>query len=84
MERLVGKLCASTDVPVGSGVYADHFGNTVSLGREYMIYYVMASVYGMIVPLVLMLVKVITVRPPVVLCVGLCFLVPNGSGIIQE
>lgn len=42
--------------------------------REYMIYYVMASVYGMIVPFVLMLVKVITVRPPAVLCVGLSFL----------
>ncbi len=42
--------------------------------REYMIYYVMASVYGMLLPLFLMLVKIITVRPPAVLCVGLSFL----------
>lgn len=42
--------------------------------REYMIYYVMASIYGMVLPLILMLVKIITVRPPSVLCVGLSFL----------
>lgn len=42
--------------------------------REYMIYYVMASVYGIVIPLVLMFVKVITVLPPAVVCVGLSFL----------
>lgn len=42
--------------------------------REYMIYYVMASLYGMIVPLLLMLVKIITFYPPAVVCEGLSFL----------
>lgn len=42
--------------------------------REYMIYYVMASVYGIVIPLILMFVKVITVLPPAVVCVGLSFL----------
>ena len=42
--------------------------------REYMIYYVMASVYSIALPFILLLTKVITVTAPAVLCVGLSFL----------
>ena len=42
--------------------------------REYMIYYVMASGYGIILPLVLLLTKVVTVKYLPVVCVGLSFL----------
>lgn len=42
--------------------------------REYMIYYVMASGYGIILPFILMLTKVITVSYAAVICVGLSFL----------
>lgn len=42
--------------------------------REYMIYYVMASVYSIFVPFILLLTKVITVTAPAVVCAGLSFL----------
>lgn len=42
--------------------------------REYMIYYVMATIYGTILPLVLMLTNVITFNKPAILCVGFSFL----------
>lgn len=42
--------------------------------REYMIYYVMAAAYGAVLPLILLLLKVITVTYPAVICIGLSFL----------
>lgn len=42
--------------------------------REYMIYDVMAAVYGMVLPLILMLVGVVTITFPSVICVGASFL----------
>lgn len=42
--------------------------------REYMIYYVMATGYSMIVPFLLLLTHVVTFRVPSVLCVGISFL----------
>ena len=42
--------------------------------REYMIYYVIASTYGMLLPFLLLVLKVIVHRAPAVLCVGLSFL----------
>ncbi|RGO47832.1 DUF6320 domain-containing protein [Dorea formicigenerans] len=42
--------------------------------KEYMIYYVMASVYSMILPLILMATGVILYRAFAVICVGLSFL----------
>ena len=42
--------------------------------REYMIYYVMASMYSILLPFVLLLTKVIRFRALAVLCVGLSFL----------
>lgn len=42
--------------------------------REYMIYYVIASVYGMLLPFILLVARVIVHRTPSVLCVGLSFL----------
>ena len=42
--------------------------------REYMIYYVMASAYSILVPFILLLTKVITITAPAVLCAGLSFL----------
>lgn len=42
--------------------------------REYMIYYVMSSAYGIIVPFILLLTKVVTIRLPAVLCTGFSFL----------
>ena len=42
--------------------------------REYMIYYVMASMYSIILPFVLLLTGVIWFRALAVLCVGLSFL----------
>lgn len=42
--------------------------------REYMIYYVMASMYSILLPFALLLTKVIRFRALAVLCVGLSFL----------
>lgn len=42
--------------------------------REYMIYLVMASGYGIILPLILLLTGIVTFRAPTVLCVAFCFL----------
>ena len=42
--------------------------------REYMIYYVMASMYSILLPFVLLLTKVIRFRAFAVLCVGSSFL----------
>ncbi len=42
--------------------------------REYMIYYVMATLYGMILPLIFVLTEVITFTAPAVLCIGFSFL----------
>ena len=42
--------------------------------KEYMIYYVMASVYSMVLPLILMATGVILYRAFAVICVGLSFL----------
>ena len=46
--------------------------------REYMIYYVMASVYSMILPLVLLLTGVVRYRTPSVICIGCSFLLMIG------
>ncbi|MDD3362710.1 MAG: DUF6320 domain-containing protein [Hespellia sp.] len=42
--------------------------------REYMIYYVMATTYGMLLPLILLLTKVVTVTFACTACVGISFL----------
>lgn len=42
--------------------------------REYMIYYVMAAVYSMILPLILLVTGVIHYRTPSVICIGCSFL----------
>ena len=42
--------------------------------REYMIYYVMAAGYGILLPFILLLTKVITFTAPAVVCVGFSFL----------
>ncbi len=42
--------------------------------KEYMIYYVMASVYSMLLPMILMITGVIQYRAVAVVCVGLSFL----------
>ncbi|SHK21972.1 DUF6320 domain-containing protein [Hespellia stercorisuis] len=42
--------------------------------REYMIYYVMASGYGIVVPLVLMLVHCVSLTFPSVICIGVSFI----------
>ncbi|MGN1267298.1 MAG: DUF6320 domain-containing protein, partial [Dorea sp.] len=42
--------------------------------REYMIYYVMASVYGTVIPLILLLTNIITFTTPAILCIGFSFL----------
>lgn len=42
--------------------------------REYMIYFVMAAGYGVIIPLILLLTGVLTVTFPSVICVGFGFL----------
>ncbi|MEG0793919.1 MAG: DUF6320 domain-containing protein, partial [Lachnospiraceae bacterium] len=44
------------------------------LYQEYLIYYIMAAVYGMVVPLILLLTGVVTIRVVSVCCVGICFL----------
>ena len=41
--------------------------------REYMIYYVMAAVYSMILPLILLVTGVIHYRTPSVICIGCSF-----------
>lgn len=46
--------------------------------REYMIYYVMAAVYSMILPLILLLTGVIHYRTPSVICIGCSFLLLIG------
>jgi len=42
--------------------------------REYMIYYVMAAVYSMILPLILLVTGVIHYKTPSVICIGCSFL----------
>lgn len=46
--------------------------------REYMIYYVMASVYSMVLPFVLLLTGVVWYRTPSVICIGCSFLLMIG------
>ena len=46
--------------------------------REYMIYYVMAAVYSMILPLILLVTGVIHYRTPSVICIGCRFLLLIG------
>ena len=46
--------------------------------REYMIYYVMAAVYSMILPLILLVTGVIHYRTPSVICIGCSFLMMIG------
>lgn len=46
--------------------------------REYMIYYVMAVVYSMILPLILLVTGVIHYRTPSVICIGCSFLLLIG------
>ena len=46
--------------------------------REYMIYYVMAAVYSMILPLILLVSGVIHYRTPSVICIGCSFLLLIG------
>ena len=46
--------------------------------KEYMIYYVMAAVYSMIVPLILLLTGVVRYRTSSVICIGCSFLLLIG------
>lgn len=46
--------------------------------REYMIYYVMATVYSMILPLILLVTGVIHYKTPSVICIGCSFLLLIG------
>ena len=46
--------------------------------REYMIYYVMAAVYSMILPVILLVTGVIHYRTPSVICIGCSFLLLIG------
>lgn len=46
--------------------------------REYMIYYVMAAVYSMILPLILLVTGAIHYRTPSVICIGCSFLLLIG------
>ena len=46
--------------------------------REYMIYYVIAAVYSMILPLILLVTGVIHYRTPSVICIGCSFLLLIG------
>lgn len=46
--------------------------------REYMIYYVMAAVYSMILPLILFVTGVIHYKTPSVICIGCSFLLLIG------
>ena len=46
--------------------------------REYMIYYVMAAVYSMTLPLILLVTGVIHYRTPSVICIGCSFLLLIG------
>ena len=46
--------------------------------REYMIYYVMAAVYSMILPLIFLVTGVIHYRTPSVICIGCSFLLLIG------
>ena len=46
--------------------------------REYMIYYVMAAVYSMILPLILIVTVVIHYKTPSVICIGCSFLLLIG------
>lgn len=46
--------------------------------REYMIYYVMAAVYSMILPLILLVTGVMHYRTPSVICIGCSFLLLIG------
>ena len=52
--------------------------------REYMIYYVMASVYSILVPFVLLAFQVITFRTPAVICVGCSLLFLTGLIIFRK
>lgn len=46
--------------------------------REYMIYLVMASVYGLLIPLILLFFHVVRYAVPTVICMAFCFLLLVG------
>ena len=52
--------------------------------REYMIYYVMAAVYSMILPLILLVTGVIHYRTPSVICIGCSFLLLIGLVLFKR
>ena len=52
--------------------------------REYMIYYVMAAVYSMILPLILLVTGVIHYRTPSVICIGCSFLLLIGLILLKR
>ena len=72
MEGMVGKYRNPEYLPIDPDCNADH------IPREYMIYYVMASVYSMILPFVLLMTGVIRYRTPSVICIGCSFLLMIG------
>lgn len=52
--------------------------------REYMIYYVMAAVYSMILPLILLVTGVIHYKTPSVICIGCSFLLLIGLVLFKR
>ena len=52
--------------------------------REYMIYYVMASVYSILVPFFLLIAGVVKYQVPSVLCVGCSFLFLLGLILFRK
>lgn len=52
--------------------------------REYMIYYVMASVYSILIPFILLITGIITFEAPAVLCVGCSFLFLLGLIVFRK
>lgn len=52
--------------------------------REYMIYYVMAAVYSMILPLILLVTGVIHYKTPSVICIGCSFLLLIGLFLFKR
>ena len=70
LARLVGELCIA-----GSLISMMVISKIQSHSpREYMIYFVMAAGYSVVLPLLLLACHVITVSAPAVLCAGLSFL----------
>ena len=68
VAQVVGRSGIAASLPDRGDIDGVDCKNPVTSAKEYMIYYVMASVYSMVLPLILMATGVILYRAFAVIC----------------